>query len=128
MATKLFNYYPDSGGAIPLKNNEQKNSTSTTPNEELILLALQDKELYGLQIVQSIKDASGGRKKLRIGSLYPTLHSLEEKGLVQSQWGDECPQERKGARRRYYSLTQSGEATLADIQGFRENLLNWQPV
>ncbi|WOB66901.1 PadR family transcriptional regulator [Microcystis aeruginosa] len=135
-------YCPDSGGdqnpnnggnphvinsAEPVSRAVPK-PVSVTPNEELVLLSLQNKELYGLQIIESIADASGGHRKLRIGSLYPTLHSLEEKGLIKSRWGDERPDDRGGARRRYYHLTQLGERTMSGIQEFRHNLLHWKPV
>jgi PadR family transcriptional regulator, regulatory protein PadR len=95
--------------------------------EELVLLALHHKELYGLQIPQAMEEASGGERQMGIGTLYPVLHSLEKKGLVESRWGDEARYERGGARRRYYKLTSNGVAMLEKIQYFRNNLLNWQP-
>lgn len=98
-----------------------------SPREELVLLALCNNELYGLQIPQAMEAASGGQHKMGIGSLYPTLHSLENKGLIESRWGDEERDERGGARRRYYKLTGRGTATLEAIQAFRANLLVWQP-
>jgi PadR family transcriptional regulator, regulatory protein PadR len=93
--------------------------------EELLLLALYQKELYGLQIQQAIKESSGGLRQFRIGSLYPMLHSLESKGYVQSRWGDEQHHERGGARRRYYQLTETGSAAVEFIQAFHQNLINW---
>ncbi|EHJ12680.1 transcriptional regulator, PadR family [Crocosphaera watsonii WH 0003] len=92
------------------------------------MLCLENRELYGLQITQAIEEASNGTKKIRIGSLYPTLHNLEKKGLVQSRWGDDKPEKRAGARRRYYTLTSLGKATVTAIHEFRNNLLNWQPT
>lgn len=94
--------------------------------EELLLLALYHKELYGLQIQQAISDSSGGLRQFRIGSLYPMLHSLETKGYVHSRWGDEQHHERGGARRRYYQLTETGSAAVEFIQAFHRNLINWE--
>jgi DNA-binding PadR family transcriptional regulator len=71
-------------------------------------------------------EASGGKRQMGVGTLYPVLHSLEKKGLIESRWGDEGREERGGARRRYYKLTGSGVATLEAIQSFRSNLLSWQ--
>jgi DNA-binding PadR family transcriptional regulator len=105
-----------------------KNDIEVSPREELVLLALHCKELYGLQIPQAIKEASDGRREMGIGTLYPVLHSLEKKGLLESRWGDEGREERGGARRRYYKLTGAGVATLNEIQSFRSNLLGWQSV
>lgn len=114
-------------------SNPSINSTgeiyeSVSPREELILLSLYGKELYGLQIPKAMEEASGKRQKLSIGSLYPTLHSLEQKGLIESRWGEEGRSERGGARRRYYKLKKSGIVTIDAIQAFRANLQVWQPT
>jgi DNA-binding PadR family transcriptional regulator len=101
---------------------------NVSPREELVLLALYGKELYGLQIPKAMEEASGGQRQMGIGSLYPTLHSLEKKHLIESRWGDEGREERGGARRRYYKLTDRGVATVNAIQSFRANLIAWQPV
>jgi PadR family transcriptional regulator, regulatory protein PadR len=97
-----------------------------SPKEELLLLVLYQKELYGLQIQQAVKESSGGLRQIRIGSLYPMLHGLETKGHVQSRWGDETHDDRGGARRRYYKLTAAGNAAVEFIQSFHRNLLNWK--
>lgn len=108
--------------------NKGHTNVEVSPREELVMLALYNKELYGLQIPQAVAEASGGKRKMGMGTLYPVLHSLEKKGLVESRWGDEGREERGGARRRYYKLTGSGVTTLEAIQSFRSNLLTWQPV
>lgn len=110
------------------KSDGKKGYVNIQPREELVLLALYNKELYGLQIPKAMEEASGGRKQMGIGTLYPVLHSLENKGLIESRWGDECRKERGGARRKYYKLTGSGVTTLNSILEFRENLLSWNPV
>ena len=104
----------------------EKANDSVSPKEELVLLALYRKELYGLQIPEAISESSGKRSKISMGTLYPVLHSLERKQLVESRWGDERT-ERGGARRRYYRLTGSGECIIQDMQTFRINLQAWQP-
>jgi DNA-binding PadR family transcriptional regulator len=93
-----------------------------TNKEILVLQALYDKELSGLQIIESIADIKG--QSLDIGSFYPVFQKLEEKGLIKSRWGTKRSNDRAGARKRYYRLTQSGEKFLTDIQGF-DNSLNW---
>jgi DNA-binding PadR family transcriptional regulator len=109
-------------------HNKGHTNVEISPREELVMLALYSKELYGLQIPQAITDASAGKRKMGMGTLYPVLHSLEKKGLVESRWGDEGREERGGARRRYYKLTGHGVAVLEEVQSFRSNLLVWQPV
>lgn len=102
-------------------------NVEVSPREELVLLALYGKELYGLQIPQAMEEASGGQRQMGIGTLYPVLHSLEKKGLVESRWGDEGRGDRGGARRRYYKLTGSGVAVVNSVQNFRNELMGWQP-
>lgn len=96
-----------------------------TPKETLVLQTLYNKELSGLQIIQSIADIKG--KSLNIGLFYPVFQKLEERELIKSRWGTERSSDRGGARKRYYRLTQSGEKALADIQGF-DNSLDWDFV
>ncbi|HEY9647351.1 MAG TPA: helix-turn-helix transcriptional regulator, partial [Chroococcidiopsis sp.] len=56
--------------------------------EEELLSLLVGRELYGLQITQAFEQVSRGKRKLSIGTLYPTLSRLEEKGLVSSRMAD----------------------------------------
>lgn len=74
----------------------------------LILHVLSRGPNYGYRIAQEIKQRSSGVLDFREGTLYPTLHSLELKGLVESyaEAGD-------GRTRRFYKLTRSGRAVLA---------------
>jgi PadR family transcriptional regulator, regulatory protein PadR len=84
------------------------------PVELLILASLiRGGEQYGLKLVDTAKEISSGRQRLSLGGIYTMLHRLERKGLVESRWGDEALEERKGARRRYYQVTGHGAKTLA---------------
>ena len=79
--------------------------------EEAILSALVKEKRYGLEIVEALK----GLKRISLGSLYVTLHRMERKGLITSDWG-ETVEPRKGARRRYYWATPSGVEVLREAQ------------
>lgn len=92
-----------------------------SPLEEDILTALSGRELYGLQIIKKIAEASNERRKIGFGSLYPTLHKLDKKGFVKPRWGDEL-EETGGARRKYYKITVLGSEVLTDTQKFRSRL------
>jgi DNA-binding PadR family transcriptional regulator len=94
-----------------------------TANEELVLVALENKELYGKQICEAIAACSNGAVRMKTGSLYHTLYQLEGKGFVVSRWGD--GQERNSARRRYYSLSKEGRRALESKRKFFEALSNW---
>lgn len=93
-----------------------------TNTEILVLQALYNKELSGLQVIESIADING--KSLDIVLFYPVFQKLEEREFIKSRWGTERSSDRGGARKRYYRLTQSGEKTLVDIQGF-DSSFNW---
>jgi DNA-binding PadR family transcriptional regulator len=71
-----------------------------------VLLAL-DRPGYGLQIIERVRQHTGGHVRLRLGSVYPALRRLREQGLVRS-WG--APNPKRGRRRHYYELTPKGVA------------------
>lgn len=103
-------------------------ASDITSLEELIMTALLNRELYGLMIAKAIEEVSNGEKKIGVGSLYPKLHKLEKKGYIESYWGEDRPEERNGARRKYYKLTGLGSEALDNAQKLRINLANWQPA
>jgi PadR family transcriptional regulator PadR len=77
--------------------------------EILVLSLIEHRARHGYEIGKQIEALSGGRLKFRIGSLYPILCRLEDRGLVSGRW-IERPGER---RRRYYRLTPAGRRELA---------------
>lgn len=91
--------------------------------EEDVLIILRHQDLYGLQIRRALEQANEGRRKIGEGSLYPTLHRMEQKGYVESKWGEDTPEERGGARRKYYAITGVGIQVLEERQRVRENLV-----
>jgi DNA-binding PadR family transcriptional regulator len=89
--------------------------------EELILLAIAGKsEIYGLEIASAIAKASKDKVQLNYGSLYPYLNRLEKKGYISSRWEEE--NERKGARRKYYQITDKGTKSLDEATLIRQRL------
>ncbi|WP_218080082.1 PadR family transcriptional regulator [Anthocerotibacter panamensis] len=107
---------------------DQPESFTLSALEENLLTVLSGRELYGLQILKAFEEATSGRRQIGFGSLYPTLHRLQKKGFVTSRWGDETPEERGGARRRYYQLTGLGETALHEVQLIRVALAAWEPA
>lgn len=75
---------------------------------ELLLLRLLDqKEMYGYELVRSIRSATGEAISLGEGVIYPVLHGLERSGSLKAR--------RKavaGRTRVYYSLTTKGRQRL----------------
>src|SRR5689334_15711417 len=97
--------------------------------EEMLLTVLSQGELYGLEIIRAVEEATEGKRRIGFGSLYPTLHQLEKKGMVKARWGEDKPEVRSGARRRYYKITGLGQAALREVEQLRASLAGWkQPV
>ena len=79
--------------------------------ELLLLRLLNEREMYGYELVRSIKEATGDAITLGEGVIYPVLHSLERNGSLRSK--------RKpvgGRTRVYYSVTRQGRGRLQDLQ------------
>ncbi len=80
-------------------------AASTKP---IILSILLSGENYGYQIIQRVKEISGGTLEWSDGMLYPVLHRLEKDKFISSQW----KQSEEGRYRKYYSLTDLGKEEL----------------
>lgn len=80
---------------------------------ELLLLRLLDsKDMYGYELVRSIKLATGEAISLGEGVIYPVLHGLERNGSLKSR------RKSVGGRTRvYYALTSKGRRRLEKLQG-----------
>ena len=76
----------------------------------LVLALLKDKEMYGYQIIEELESRSNSVFKLKEGTLYPILHSLEKDKLVTAR-----EMETPGGRtRRYYHITAQGLKALEE--------------
>lgn len=71
----------------------------------LILRLLEEKNMYGYEMIDTLRGRSNQVFELKAGTLYPLLHSLESKGFV-SSYEEAAP---GGKSRRYYSLTREGK-------------------
>jgi PadR family transcriptional regulator PadR len=74
----------------------------------LILHVLAEGPAHGYRIAAWIKGQSSGVLDFKEGTLYPTLHSLEQQGMIESYREVE-----NGRERRYYRLMPAGEASLS---------------
>ena len=73
-----------------------------------VLSILAEGENYGYAIIQRVKALTGGHIEWTTSTLYPVLHSLENKGLLQSEW----QASEEGPRRKYYRLTPKGRKAM----------------
>jgi DNA-binding PadR family transcriptional regulator len=76
----------------------------------LVLAILADGDSYGYAILKRVRELSHDELEWSDGMLYPLLHRLERSGHVRADWGASP----EGRRRRYYAITDSGRAQLAD--------------
>src|SRR6476620_9910339 len=84
----------------------------------LILSLLSRKPMYGYEIAATVHRDTDGAFTWREGSLYPSLHKLEQSGLIVGEWEEK----ETGRKRRYYHITKSGRAAL------KEKEQSWQEL
>ncbi len=75
----------------------------------LILRLLEEKDMYGYEMIETLRSRSNQVFELKAGSLYPLLHSLEAKDLVTAYEDDAS-----GKTRKYYHLTGDGKKVLRE--------------
>ncbi len=70
----------------------------------LVLKTLELEPRHGVGVADRIQQISGGTFVVRPGSLFPSLHRLEQEGFLKGEWG-ETPE---GRRAKYYRITSAG--------------------
>ena len=76
----------------------------------LILRALELAPMHGVGIADRIHHVTHGAFVVKPGSLFPALRRLEQQGWITGEW---APSE-NNRRARYYTLTRTGRAQLAE--------------
>ncbi len=87
--------------------------------DALVLNVLEKDDDYGFGILQKIAtQLDGNNTVLRETTLYPLLHRLETKELLESYWkpGD------RGTDRKYYRMTPKG------LSHMKQRITDWQNV
>ena len=84
-------------------------SSGSTPM--LLLKLLSEKDMYGYEMIETLRERSQNVFEMKAGTLYPLLHTLEEKQLLTVY-----EQEVNGKVRKYYSITKEGRKTLEQKQ------------
>ncbi|MBQ4530079.1 MAG: helix-turn-helix transcriptional regulator [Lachnospiraceae bacterium] len=75
----------------------------------LVMRLLEEKDMYGYEMIDNLQKKSQNVFNLKAGTLYPLLHSLENKGYLKSY-----EKEANGKTRKYYSLTNEGKRHLQE--------------
>ena len=76
----------------------------------LILRLLEEKDMYGYEMIETLGERSNHVFDLKGGTLYPLLH-----GLVQEEYLETYSEEVNGKLRKYYHITEKGKKHLARI-------------
>ena len=84
--------------------------------DTMILSQLIKGDTYGYAINKVIKENTNNMYELKEATLYSSFRRLEQAGYIYSYWGNED----KGARRRYYTITDLG------IKAYNLNKKDWQ--
>ena len=66
--------------------------------------------LHGLEIARLIESRSDDVLRVDEGALYPALHRLQRRGLIQGEWQISS----KRRRARFYEITEEGRSALRD--------------
>ena len=73
----------------------------------MLLKLLSEKDMYGYEMIETLRSRSQNVLELKAGTLYPLLHALESKNYLTSY-----EQEGVGKMRKYYSITDDGRKFL----------------
>lgn len=74
----------------------------------LVLKALSWGEMHGFEVLAWLEQRSGGRLDIDDSAIYQALHRLEERALIDAEWGVSD----KNRRVRFYRLSATGRAQL----------------
>jgi transcriptional regulator len=81
----------------------------------LVLRALSWGPMHGYAVARFINRGSDGTFRVLDGALYTSLHRMEERGWVESEWGNS----ETGKRAKFYRLTTAGRRAV------RSETMNW---
>lgn len=76
----------------------------------LLLKLLSEKDMYGYEMIDTLSKRSNNVFELKVGTLYPLLHSLVQSGYLSGY-----DQQVSGKLRKYYRLTESGKKYLSKM-------------
>jgi PadR family transcriptional regulator, regulatory protein PadR len=81
-------------------------------SEPSVLLELRAGPAHGYELLEKLGERLHG-ERVDMGNLYRALRSMEEDGLVSSEWDESAP----GPAKRVYRLTEAGATLLREWSG-----------
>jgi PadR family transcriptional regulator PadR len=76
----------------------------------LLLQLLEERDMYGYELVKELESRSGNEFSVKEGTLYPALHKLEKQEYIECYWKEQ----EKGPARKYYKITDAGKEMLLE--------------
>lgn len=74
----------------------------------LVLQLLNERDMYGYELVKEMDLRSDHHFQIKEGTLYPALHKLEKQEYINYYWENR----EKGPARKYYCVTSQGKEIL----------------
>ncbi len=79
--------------------------------EMVILKLLEERQMYGYELIAALDQRGGPQFQLKEGTVYPVLYRQEDAGFIEARWETAD----RGVPRKYYRLTESGAKQLARL-------------
>ena len=76
----------------------------------LVLQLLNERNMYGYELVKEMARRSDDNLQMKEGTLYPALHKMEKQAYIEHYW----EHQEKGPARKYYRMTEEGKVILAE--------------
>ncbi|MGM0903901.1 MAG: PadR family transcriptional regulator [Bacillota bacterium] len=76
----------------------------------LLLQLLEERDMYGYELVKELEKRSGNEFSVKEGTLYPALHKLDKQEYIECYWQEQ----EKGPARKYYRITDAGKDMLLE--------------
>lgn len=76
----------------------------------LVLQLLDERDMYGYELVKEMAKRSDDQLQMKEGTLYPALHKMEKQGYIAHYW----KHQEKGPSRKYYRITTEGKDILVE--------------
>lgn len=76
----------------------------------LVLQLLNERDMYGYELVKEMDKRSDHNLQMKEGTLYPALHKMEKQAYIEHYW----EHQEKGPARKYYRITEEGKEILTE--------------
>ena len=84
----------------------------------LVLKALTWGRMHGYSILAWLRQTTDGELRIEDAALYPALHRMEARGLIEAEWG----LSENNRKAKFYEISKAGRKQLA------EETKNWERV